>query len=122
MPAGSSRRVVSASHPVRPNASSAVGSAMPAPLSLTRTSPRSIVTSTRVAPARRAFWNTSLSVSTVVALKKRLTRVMASSWTRARMVAGSSFSGIVSPGRTGGAFARGRGAAPAAAVFPAAGV
>ena len=71
---------------------------MPVPSSVTVTrmpaSPdsaaRSVTTSIRRAPLRRAFWASSANTSESVALKKRVTRAMALSWTRARIGAGRS--------------------------------
>ena len=71
---------------------------MPSPLSVTvtRMPPKasasgtaSVTTWSLVAPARRAFWISSTKASASVALKKRVTRSMAPSWTRARMVVGN---------------------------------
>ena len=69
------------------------GSGMPAPSSLTVTDKRSgdsgaVATWMPVALARRAFWRSSTKMSSRVALKKRVTRSIAASWTRAWMVAG----------------------------------
>ena len=47
-----------------------------------------VTTATRVAPLRREFWMSSVNAWASPASKKRVTRSMAPSWTRARMVAG----------------------------------
>ena len=81
---------------------------MPLPSSLTVTrmagearscSMASVVTATRVAPLRREFWISSVNAWASPASKKRVTRSMAPSWTRARIVAGTLVPGTLVPGR-----------------------
>ena len=66
---------------------------MPAPSSVTvtrywRSETNSLRTVIAVAPARRAFCSSSTKASSRVALKKRLTRSITLSWTRAWTVDG----------------------------------
>ena len=70
---------------------------MPSPSSLTVTrmageawscSMASVTTATRVAPLRREFWMSSVNAWASPASKNLVTRSMAPSWTRARIVVG----------------------------------
>ena len=93
MPAASSAASVSPVQALSPNESRIEGSGMPAPSSVTvtryrRSDTNSPRTEIAVAPARRAFCKSSTKASSRVALKKRLTRSIALSWTRAWMVDG----------------------------------
>ena len=108
MPAGSSRCAVSRSQPLSPKERRTAGSAMPSPSSLTVTRMAaevwswlrtSVTTATRVAPLRREFWMSSVNAWASPASKKRVTRSMAPSWTRARIVAATLVPGTLVPGR-----------------------
>ena len=96
IPAASSRRTRSSLHPFSPNERSTAGSAMPAPSSAKVTdrtpgvsSEASMVTRTRVAPARRLFWSVSVNTSASPAAYILVTRLSAPSKTRARIRSGS---------------------------------
>ena len=103
MPAGSSRVRHSSDQSDWPSERRSTGSAIPAPSSLTvmrqASAMCSAVTVMQVAPARRAFWKSSLKMSSRVPLKMRVTFEIACGETRARslviMVMGSC------PGWTG---------------------
>ena len=88
MPAGSSRVWHSSDQSDWPSETRSAGLAMPAPSSVTvimQASPIcSVVTATKVAPARRAFWNSSLKMSSRVPLNMRVTLEIACGETRAR--------------------------------------
>ena len=58
-----------------------------------------VTTATRVAPLRHEFWMSSVNAWASPASKKRVTRSMAPSWTRARIVAGTLVPGTLVPGR-----------------------
>ena len=77
MPAGSSAETVAGDQLLWPNASTAVGFAIPSPSSLMRSVPSPVRTATRVAFARRAFCSSSLTTCSVEASKKRLTLLIA---------------------------------------------